>query len=139
MAATIGLNTQEQDPPAARTSAHLSLTTQYAAMTTHAPIPLVMTEGPQHTRRAVSRSFARLVELEASLLVGRTLAESLRLVAGDTLLQHFDAVYTSGQSLLLGDQTHSHTVHGTVVWSYTILPILRTSTSVGACWSKSII
>ncbi|MBA3468827.1 MAG: PAS domain-containing protein [Herpetosiphonaceae bacterium] len=131
MAATIGPTTPEQTPPAADPHAQLSLTTQYAAMTTHAPIPLVMTEGPQHTIRAVSRSFARLVELDASLLVGRTLAESLRLVAADALLHHVDTAYTSGQAVLLSEQPHRHAVHGTVVWSYTLLPILRTSTSAG--------
>lgn len=131
MAATTHPSTPEQDSTAARTGEHLSLIAQYEAMTAHAPIPLVMTEGPQHIIRAVSRSFAHLVELDASLLVGRTLAESLRLVAPDMLLQHVDTAYTSGQSLLLGDQPHSHAVHGTVVWAYTILPILRTSTSVG--------
>ena len=88
MPATIGLNPQEYNPIAA----HLSLKTQYQAMTTHAPIPLVMTEGPQHHIRAVSRSFAHLVEMDASLLPGHTLAESLRLVAADILLQHVDTV-----------------------------------------------
>ncbi|MBA3468346.1 MAG: PAS domain-containing protein [Herpetosiphonaceae bacterium] len=131
MAATIRPDDTDHAPADAQSGEQLTMMTQYQTMTAHAPIPLVMTEGPPHTIRAVSRSFARLVEMEASLLVGRTLAESLRLVAADALLHHVDTAYTSGQAVLLGDQPHHHAVHGTVVWAYTLLPILRTNTSSG--------
>ncbi len=123
------LSTPDQDdthPTTAVTEigAQARVMTLCQSITAQSPLPLVMTQGPQHTIACASPAFAAMLGVPPSAIEGQTLAAALAGVGTASLLMRCAEVYASGQPTTLRDQAHAQRLGNTVTWTATIWPIL---------------
>jgi len=131
------LSTTDQDPThsttaATETGTQARVMTLCQAITAQSPIPLLMTQGPQHTIACASPAFAAVLGVPPSAIKGQTLGAALAGVETARLLTRCAEVYASGQPTTLRDQSHAHPLENAVTWIATIWPILdETAATLG--------
>lgn len=97
----------------------------YKHRTQYSPLPLVVTEGPEHIVRYANPAFCELAQKEPEELSGLPFARAVPEGEGNECLALLDRVFASGTTESISEQTHADESESPCYWAYSVWAVLE--------------